>query len=132
MTWKLVDLQSFTDVRGSLTPLELKDFIDFAVKRMYVVHDNKTDRGGHAHIVEEELFVLVSGSCTANIHDGSDWKEIKLEANKQALYVGQMVWHGFSNFSPDGVLVALSSTNYNPNRSDYVEDFDQFLKLKTA
>lgn len=127
MDWKLFQLRTFTDPRGSLTPMELKDFVDFEVKRVYTVHNNQETRGGHAHIVEEEFFFMASGSSVAKIHDGEQWHEIKMEANQQGLYVGNMVWHQFEDFSADGVLVALSSTNYNPDRNDYIEDLEKFL-----
>lgn len=130
--WKQFELKTFTDPRGSLTPMELKDYFDFVVKRAYSVHGNKEMRGGHAHIVEEEFFFMASGTCVAEIHDGERWIEILMEPNKTGLYTGTMVWHQFKDFSDDGVLIALSSTNYNPDRSDYIENFQEFLeKVKT-
>jgi dTDP-4-dehydrorhamnose 3,5-epimerase-like enzyme len=122
------DLRTFKDDKGGLTPVELSEYCDFIPKRIYTVYDsvNKT-RGGHAHIVEEELFFMASGTCVGKFHDGKDWFEIKLEANKNLVYVPIMLWHQFEQFSDDAVLVAVSSTNYNPDRSDYIEDFDNFL-----
>lgn len=125
--YKLYELRTFTDERGSLTPMELKDYFDFDVKRTYTVHSNKTKRGGHCHLHEEEFFYMASGSCTARLHDGKDWVEVKMKPNETGMYVGTFVWHEFDNFSDDGVLVALSSTNYNPERTDYIEDFNEFL-----
>ncbi len=124
----MFELKTFTDERGSLTPIELKDYFSFDVKRTYTVHNNSTKRGGHCHLCEEEFFYLASGTCTARLHDGNDWIEIEMDANTDAIYVGTYVWHEFDNFSEDGVLVALSSTNYNPERNDYIEDFNEFLK----
>lgn len=127
--WQKFDLKTHTDSRGSLTPLELKEYIDFDVRRIYTVHHNPSEqiRGGHAHIKEEELFILTAGACVAKLHDGQQWIEIPMQANREALYVGNMIWHQFEQFSVDGVLLALSSTNYNPDRSDYIEDLDTFL-----
>lgn len=125
--YKVYDLKTFTDDRGSLTPMEFKDYFDFEVKRAYTVFDNKTKRGGHCHKVEEEFFFMASGTCLARLHDGVEWIEIEMKPNDTGIYVGKAVWHEFDNFSDDGVLVALSSTNYNADRSDYIEDFDEFL-----
>ncbi|PIQ79221.1 hypothetical protein COV81_02640 [Candidatus Peregrinibacteria bacterium CG11_big_fil_rev_8_21_14_0_20_41_10] len=127
LDWKHFTLNTFTDPRGSLTPVELTDFIDFEVKRMYTVHHNFQRRGGHAHLIEREFFMLASGTCTAKIHDGAKWHEIEMKANLDALYIGGNVWHEFDEFSKGGVLVALSSTVYNPDRLDYIEDFDLFM-----
>jgi dTDP-4-dehydrorhamnose 3,5-epimerase-like enzyme len=129
--YRLIDLKTFTDSRGSLTPLELSEFINFPVKRVYTVHHNLTTRGGHAHIVEEELFFLASGKAVCALNNGSEWIRIEMEANREAIYVGEMIWHQFEDFSEDACLVALSSTNYNPSRQDYIEDFNQFLNTKS-
>lgn len=126
--YKLFELKTFTDKRGSLTPMEFKDFFEFEVKRTYTVHGNKTKRGGHCHLNEEEFFFVAKGSCLARLHDGKEWIEVEMSENKDGIYVGTFVWHEFDNFSEDGVLVALSSTNYNSDRNDYIEDFNEFLK----
>lgn len=127
MNWQVFELKTFSDQRGSLTPIELSEFIDFEPKRIYTVHHNLETRGGHSHYTEKEFFVMTSGTCTAQIHDGNEWQNIKMEANKQAIFVGQNIWHQFTDFSQDGVLLALSSTKYNPERVDYLENFEEFL-----
>ena len=53
-----------------------------------------------------------------------------MNAPSSAMYVTNYVWHQFTNFSSDAILLALSSTNYNPNRSDYIEDYDAYLKIR--
>jgi len=126
--FEMFDLKSFVTERGTLTPLELKDFLSFEVKRVYLLSDSAgKERFGHAHFKEEEFFLMVSGSCEAEIHDGEKWIKFNMEANKNGIYVGNKIWHNFKNFSEDGVLLALSSTNYNPNREDYEEDLENFL-----
>ena len=108
--------------------LELKDYINFPVKRMYFVQNFKTESiGGHCHKVEEELFVMGRGNGTAILDRGNGLEEISFELGK-AIYIGKYVWHAFKNFSPDTVLLALSSTNYNPDRSDYIENYEDFKK----
>lgn len=127
--FKEYDLKTFNDEKGGLTPIEISGYCDFIPKRIYTVYDSENKiRGGHAHIVEEELFFMGSGSCTGKFHDGEKWFEVKLEANKNLVYIPTMLWHQFEEFSDGAVLIAVSSTNYNPNRADYIEDFDNFLK----
>jgi uncharacterized RmlC-like cupin family protein len=46
-----------------------------------------------------------------------------------AIYVPAFVWHQFKDFSEDAILLAISSTNYNPDRSDYIEDYEEFKKI---
>jgi dTDP-4-dehydrorhamnose 3,5-epimerase-like enzyme len=115
----------------TLTPLELKDFIDFEVKRAYLVSNSELgETSQHCHLQEKELFVMVQGTCSAVIDKGTGIEEIKLTGPKNAIYVPNYVWHGFKNLSPDAIILALSSTNYKADRSDYIENYDEYLKIR--
>ncbi len=113
-----------------MSPLELKDYVDFEVKRMYFITNPTEPTGAHCHRKEEELFVMIKGTCTAVIDRGNGLENLSLEAPTSAVYVPAYVWHHFKDFSPDAILLALSSTNYNPDRSDYIEDYDEYLKIR--
>jgi len=123
-TLKKIDIPKFI-----MSPVELKDYIDFEVKRVYFITDIKDATGAHCHKIEEEFFILQKGSCTAVIDRGNGLEEIKMTAPTSAIYVPAYIWHGFKDFSADAVLLALSSTNYNPERNDYVEDYEEFKTL---
>jgi len=112
-----------------MSPMELQDYIDFAVKRVYMISQAAGPTGSHCHHLEEEVFWMLQGSCTAVIDDGSGLKDVRLEAPQDAIYVGNYVWHHFKDFSDDAALLAISSTQYNPTRSDYIEDYDDYLKF---
>jgi len=112
-----------------MSPFELKDFIDFDVKRVYFISNAKGGTGQHCHEIEKEFFVLLQGSCVATIDSGAGIENIKMEGPTDALYVGNYVWHGFKDFSDDVILLALSSTNYSPDRSDYIEDYKEYQKF---
>ncbi|RMD59858.1 hypothetical protein D6821_00200 [Candidatus Parcubacteria bacterium] len=112
-----------------MTPLELKDYIDFEVKRVYFITNPRGTAGGHCHRQEKELFVMLNGSCLVEIDWGEGIKEIKMEGLKTALYISRYVWHFFKEFSPDAVLMALSSTNYDPERKDYIEDYKKYQEV---
>ena len=115
-----------------MTPLELKDYVNFEVKRIYFLSNAQDEKltGSHCHIKEEdELFIMIQGSCTAVLDDGHGLEEIKLEGPKHALRIPQMVWHHFKELSDNAVLLALTSTKYNPNRDDYCEDYEEFQRL---
>ncbi len=109
-----------------LSPIELYQYIDFEVKRIYFITKATGDTGQHCHLKEKELFVVQQGTCTAIIDRGNGKEEIKLSGPTSAIYVGEYVWHGFKNLSSDLVLLALSSTNYNPNREDYIENYEEY------
>ena len=126
--FKILNIKKVETPKFVMSPVELKDYIDFEVKRVYFITKPAAPTGAHCHKVEEEFFVLVQGSCTAVIDRGQGFEEIPLVAPTGALYVPNFVWHHFKDFSPDAVLLALSSTNYNPDRSDYIEDYEEFKK----
>lgn len=113
-----------------MTPLELKDYINFDVKRIYFISSPTGDTGNHAHRSEEdEVFIQIQGSCTISVDDGSGIEDLQLVGPKHAILVPHMVWHGFKDLSPDSILLALTSTNYDATRSDYIEDYEEFKQL---
>jgi len=113
----------------TMSPLELKDYIDFEVKRIYFISDIEGNTGQHCHKIEKELFVLLKGTCIAMIDSGKGLEEIKMEGPTDAIHVGDYIWHGFKDFSDDAILLALSSTNYNPDRSDYIENYEEYKQF---
>ncbi len=125
--YKIFNLKEFSDAKGKLVPIELKDYIDFEVKRVYFAYDNLQLRGGHCHLNEKEFFFMASGTCKCRIHDGKNELILDLEVGKNGIYVANLIWHEFYDFSHGASLAALSSTNYNSNREDYIEDLNKFL-----
>lgn len=130
--FKKMDLKTFTNRGFNLTPVEFKDLVPFEVKRMYYFDDLKAgaQTGEHCHYKEEEFFLVAKGSVTAIIDQGNGKEDVELPGPSAALYVPNYVWHGFKNASPDCVVIALSSTNYSPDRSDYLEDYEAYLNVR--
>lgn len=129
---KFFTLKSIPTDRFIMSPVELKEYIDFEVKRVYFITEPKAPTGAHCHKMEEEFFIMIKGSCVAVVDQGQRIEEIKMEGPTSAIYVPPYVWHSFKDFSSDAILLALSSTNYNPDRSDYVEDYEEFKKIVFA
>ncbi len=127
--FKIFELKKVDTPKFVMSPVELKDYIDFDIKRVYFITKPTSPTGAHCHKVEEEFFILIQGSCTAVVDRGNGLEEIPLVGPTGAGYVPNFVWHHFKDFSPDAVLLALSSTNYNPDRSDYIEDYEEFKKV---
>lgn len=130
--FRRVEIRKINDPKFTMSPVELKEFIDFDVRRVYFITKPVTDSGAHCHLKEKEFFILVQGTCTAKIDRGNGIELFPLTAPQDALYVSNYVWHQFVDFSPDTVLLALSSTNYNPDRTDYIEDYEAYLKVRDA
>lgn len=115
------------DGRRSLVALELKDYLDFEVKRIYYFYDI-TSAGGHCHKVEKEFFICLKGQVTFEIDEGQGLEKVELRAN-EAIYVKNYVWHHVVSASAEAVILALTSTNYDNNREDYIEDYEKFKNL---
>jgi mannose-6-phosphate isomerase-like protein (cupin superfamily) len=125
-----VTFKSLPGRTGIMTPIELKDYIDFEVKRVYYVTKPTGDTGQHCHYKEKEFFILVQGKATAVIDRGKGKEEFPMEGPNSAIYVPNYVWHGFTDLSEDAILLAITSTNYIPDRSDYLEDYEKYLTLR--
>lgn len=120
-------LPTFKDSRGALTSIELEHQVFFTPKRLYYLTDTKEKRGGHAHKTEQEVFVCVKGTFTAKVHDGKNWHTYEMKPG-DALFNSEMVWHEFDHFSPDAVMLAISSEPYDKDRKGYIMDFEEFEK----
>lgn len=126
-TLKNIQAPAFT-----MTALELKDYIGFTPKRVYFITSpvGEMKTGNHAHRADEdELFIQLQGSCTITVDDGHGMEDVKLTGPKMAISVPHLVWHGFKDLSSDCVICAVTSTNYDPLRVDYCENYEEFKKL---
>jgi len=128
--FKQSKLKIIKNEKATYSFAELFEFIDFVPKRIYFIQDCKEATGQHCHKIERELFVMARGTATAIIDQGNGKEEIVFSGPGDAIYASNYVWHGFKNFSPDALMIAVSSTNYSPDRSDYIENYDEYLKVR--
>ncbi len=131
--FEIIEFPHHKDARGGLVPFEFDDDFPIKVKRCYLVtsKDSKTVRGGHSHLIEDEVFVALNGEITALVNDGRGDKLITLNAPNQALVVRKDCWHEFFDFSPESILLCFSSTPYLPGAQNYIQDKADFLaKMK--
>lgn len=128
LKFKKVKIKTLQNDKAAYGFIELKDFVDFEVKRVYYIYNCRQATGQHCHKEEKELFVMQKGACTAVIDSGNGKEDVRLETG-DAICVGNYVWHGFKDFTPDAMVLAMSSTNYGEDRSDYVEDYDRYLQI---
>ena len=117
------------DERGSLIAIEQGHNAPFEIKRVYYIFDTKkgVERGFHAHIRLKQICIAVKGSCTFVLDDGKKREELKLDNPNQGLFIEGLIWREMKDFSSDCVLVVLASEHYD--ESDYIRDYDKFLKV---
>ena len=117
------------DLRGSLVVAEFPAQLPFIPHRVFTVFDVKSRqvRGEHAHQALQELLICTHGELALAIDDGAVRGEIILDRPDVALYLPPLVWSTQYRYSPDGVLVVLASTAYDPD--GYIRDYDEFLEM---
>lgn len=126
---RIIELPKITDPRGNLTFIEQNRHVPFDVKRVYYLYDvpGGESRGGHAHKNLEQLIIAASGSFTVITHNGQKEERFFLNRSYYGLYVPTMTWRELDNFSSGSVSLVLASELYN--ESDYIRDFDEFMKV---
>lgn len=128
---KIIELPKFTDPRGNLSFVEQLNHIPFEIKRTYWIYDvpGGESRGGHAFRQNEEFIVALSGAFDIIVDDGKEKKTFALNRSYYGLYIPAGLWREMKNFSTNSLALEFGSIHYD--RSDYVEDYEQFLKLKS-
>ena len=124
----ILEFQSNGDERGSLVALESYKNIPFDIKRVYYIFDTKVDviRGLHAHKELLQVMVCLKGSCRVVLDNGSTKEQVLLDSPNKGLLIDSMMWREMHDFSADCVLLVLANDHYD--ESDYIRDYDEFLK----
>lgn len=115
---------------GNLVPIESNFDSPFPIKRLFYVYGVRdTDlRGEHSHYKTKQLLICIHGKVEVTCKDGLDERKYLLESPQQALYIPPMVWDEQKYLSEDTVLLVLANTKYDPN--DYIQDYNEFLKIR--
>ena len=127
---KLFNLRNFIEPDGNLVPIESKHDIPFDMKRIFYVYgvDNQDDRGKHSHYKTKQVLICLNGEVKVVCDDGKNRQSYTLSKPNQALYIPEMIWDEQVYISEDSVLLVLANTHFDT--SDYIEDYNKFVKLK--
>src|SRR5204863_9730110 len=87
-------------------------------------------RGEHAHRVQHQFLVCVTGRCSVVADDGVHRQEFHLDAPNLAVYLPPMTWGAQYKYSRDAVLLVLASGEYDP--ADYIREYADFVELKRS
>ena len=128
---KLIELPKFADTRGNLSFVEQNNHIPFEIKRTYWIYDvpGGESRGGHAYKTTDEFIIAISGSFDVTVDDGNEKKTFTLNRSYFGLYVPKGLWRTIENFSTNSLALEFANTVYD--RSDYIENYEDFQKLKS-
>jgi hypothetical protein len=128
---KRFNLKFFDESDGRLAPIEFDKDVPFEVKRMFYVFGvhNQNDRGKHSHYKTKQLLISINGIIDVKCDDGvGGVKNWKLDKPWKALYIPEMIWDEQIYFNSESVLLVLSNTLYD--KSDYIEDYEKFERVK--
>ena len=130
--WKLVNLKEIPDPRGKLTVIESLKDVPFEIKRIYYIYgvSPATSRGLHAHKTLSQVVIAVSGEFKIELNDGQTTKRFLMNKPNIGLFIPPGIWREMFDFSVDAVCLVLASDFYL--ESDYIRDYDEFLKYKEA
>ena len=114
---------------GFLIPLENNFNLPFEVKRIFYTYGVPigNNRGIHAYYNTKQVLICICGSLKVKFFDGEKEEVYDLNKPDEALYIDPHVWRTSFEHSPDAVLLALSSLEYN--EEDYIRDYDEFEQL---
>ena len=118
----LIDLKTFTDVRGNLTVIE--NVLPFNIKRIFYIYGvDGSVRGGHRHHKTIQAAICIKGKCKIHNNDGVSKDTFSLNKPSQCLILEQKDWHEMFGFSKNAILMVLASENFE--ESDYIfEKYD--------
>ena len=124
----ILEFKTNGDDRGSLVALESDKNIPFEIKRVYYIFDTKSGvvRGLHAHKDLSQVMVCLKGSCRVMLDNGLLKEQVVLDSPNKGLLIDSMMWREMHDFSEDCVLLVLANEHYD--ESDYIRDYNDFLK----
>ena len=111
------------DQRGHLVVVEGEQDIPFVVKRIFYMYGSDRDvvRGQHANRRSEFVLINVSGQSKIRVDDG---------LGNEAVFSLNRPHTGMYDFSPDSILLVLSSEHYDAE--EYIRDHDEFVREVNA
>ena len=116
------------DERGNLVVIEGGESIPFSIASVFYMYgsDSEVIRGQHANRRSEFILINVCGSSKVRITDGTETVIITLDKPRMGVYIPTMVWKDMYDFSPDSILLVLSSEHYDG--AEYIRDYEEYLK----
>ncbi len=133
MTFDKVRMLEFPqrgDARGHLVVVEGEQDVPFDIKRIFYIYGSDTEvvRGQHANRKSEFVLINVAGQSKVRVKDGKGNEAVfSLNRPHTGIYLPKLMWKDMYEFSPDSVLLCLSSEHYDPD--EYIRSYDEFVRI---
>lgn len=127
---RIVNLPKISARQYNITYVEGCKDTPFDIGRVYYLYDipGGETRGGHAHKELEQLVISIRGFFDIVLDDGRKRKTVTLDRPYYGLYIPKLIWRELVNFSSEAICLVLASLPYD--ESDYVRDYNKFLRIK--
>lgn len=111
-----IPLEQFSDVRGSLLPLDFHA-LPFEPRRIFVVHEVPAGavRGRHAHHRSRQLLVRLQGRIEVEMRYQGVSARTVLEDSHAGLLLEAGVWSAQTYLAPGSSLLVLASEPFHPS-----------------
>jgi len=126
---ELIWLPKVGDRNGHITAINSNLELPFALKRVFYLYDipGGESRGAHAHKKCHQFLVAASGAFEVLLDDGKIKRQVMLNRPDLGLHIPPGIWASELNFSSGSICLVLASHPYD--ESDYIREYDEFLKL---
>jgi dTDP-4-dehydrorhamnose 3,5-epimerase-like enzyme len=126
---KLIKIPVIRDSRGNLSSIESNKNVPFEIKRVYYLYDipGSTIRGGNAHHQLNHVIFALSGSFDIVLDDGYHSQKIHLNRPYNRLFIPELIWRNFENFSSAATCLVIASENYEA--TDYIRSYDEYINM---
>ena len=125
------NMRTIIEQDGNLVPIESNGDVPFPIRRVFYVYGVRDSdvRGQHSHFKTKQLLICIHGKIEVTCDDGTNRKKYLLESPQQGLLIPEMIWDEQKYLTEDSVLLVFANTKYDI--TDYINDYDEFKKLKT-
>lgn len=129
---ELIHINKIADPRGNLSVIQENDTVPFAISRIFYLYDVPADssRGGHAHHVDNQFMIALSGCFDVVLDNGVDTRRYTLNRPYIGLLIPPGYWRTMDNFSAGSVCMVITDRPYD--EADYIRDYAEFKALMSS
>ncbi len=124
---RILEFPQHGDSRGHLVAIEGAKDIPFEIRRVFYIYGSDGDvvRGQHANRKSDFVLINVCGTCKVRAVDAEGNERVfTLDRPNIGVYLPRMIWKDMYEFSPDCVMLVLSSEHYNS--AEYIRSIEEF------
>lgn len=129
MKFGMNDIPTIQEQRGSLSVMELGEYLPFELRRIFYIYDIPRDtvRGAHALKSCHQFLIPMNGSLTVRTEHRGKTSEFRLKSRHQGLYLLPEIWRELESPTADCCCLVLASEPYDAD--GYYRDYEAW---KTA